>query len=448
MAITSAIVRPETLEPRYASRAGVSKPALRIGVLYPSGAGNLGDEAILQATFEALRARWPDAVLQAFTLHPEKTAANHGVQAEALTGINRGLFRAPRADGPLPVRAASALARRTRGIPFVGRAAGWASGLTSAMVFEVISLRRAWQWLQTADLLLAAGGGQLDAVWGGTWGQPYALARWAWLAQRAHVPFAFLSVGYGGAPTRLSRRFLRYAVSHAAYCSVRDSGSRALALKLGITAELPVVPDLAFALRSGSPLRPRRPGYDVGISPMVYMRPGSWPHENAVDYQRYVTLWADLATDRVARGDRVHLFVTDPADMDAVHEVWARLDESTRAGCSVAQVTTPDTLLEFFRRLDVVISSRLHGVLLAIVAARPVVALSHERKVRTVMNDAGVTSFCADLTTATVGQVNERLDDLVTQLDPCARRLREFGTQARAAVRQQEQVLPQLLRHR
>ena len=55
--------------------------APRIGVLYPSGAGNLGDEAILQATFTAIRSRWPDAHLRAFTLHPAKTAARHGVPA-------------------------------------------------------------------------------------------------------------------------------------------------------------------------------------------------------------------------------------------------------------------------------------------------------------------------------------------------------------------------------
>ncbi|HMI47935.1 MAG TPA: hypothetical protein VK481_04630, partial [Gemmatimonadaceae bacterium] len=63
----------------------------RIGVLYPSGWGNLGDEAILQATFAALRGRWPDVALRAFTLHPARTAANHGVEAEPLTGVNRHL---------------------------------------------------------------------------------------------------------------------------------------------------------------------------------------------------------------------------------------------------------------------------------------------------------------------------------------------------------------------
>jgi polysaccharide pyruvyl transferase WcaK-like protein len=193
-------------------------------------------------------------------------------------------------------------------------------------------------------------------------------------------------------------------------------------------------------------LHPRRPGFDIGISPMTYLRPGSWPKENRVEYQRYVTLWADLVCDRVARGDRVHLFVSDPGDMDAVRDVWARLDETTRAGCSVAETKTPDALLDLFRRLDVIISSRLHGVLLAIVAGRPVLALSHERKVRAVMSDAGVSPFCADLSTATMDQITERLADLTDQLDTCVRRLREYVTLARAAVRQQEELLPRLLR--
>lgn len=444
----SAIPRVESQFTHVRSRAGIVKRAPRIGVLYPSGAGNLGDEAILQATFEALRARWPDASLRAFTLHPARTAANHGVEAEPLTGVNRHLFGAPRPDGPFVVRAGWAIARRTRSVPLLGKAARFASEWTAAIIFEAMSLRRAWQWLRTADLILAAGGGQLDAVWGGTWGQPYALARWAWLARRAGVPFAFLSVGYGGARTRLSRRLLRYAVSQATYCSIRDAGSQILTRQLGINADLPLVPDLAFALRAGIPLRPQRPGYDVGISPMVYMRPGSWPNEDLGQYQRYVELWADLVSDRVARGDRVRLFVTDPADMDAVRDVWARLDDSARAGCAVAHATTPDTLLEFFRGLDFVISSRLHGVLLAIVAGRPVLALSHERKVRAVMSDAGVASFCADLTNVDMNHIRERLADLTGQLDSCARGLSEFASRTRAAVRRQEELLPDLMRRR
>ncbi len=420
----------------------------RIGVLYPSGAGNLGDEAILQATFKAIRTRWPNAEVRAFTLHPARTAARHGVAAEPLTGINRHLFGAPRTDGPTPVRAMWAIARRTRSVPVLRNLTAWASSWTSAVVFEAMSVRRAWRWLQDADLLLAAGGGQLDAVWGGAWGQPYALARWSWLARRAGVPFALLSVGYGGAPGRMSKRLLKYAVSKAAYCSVRDAGSRALTKQLGVATDLPVVPDLAFALPSGSPAARRRPGFDVGLSPMVYLRPGSWPREDRAEYERYTKLWADLARDRVARGDRVHLFVTDPADMSAVDDVLSRLDDRTRRGCDVADAATPDALLDFFRGLDVVVSSRLHGVLLSIVAARPVLALSHERKVRAVMSDARVSEYCADLSTTTLPEITQRLDDLTTALEPCSHTLADYVAGARNAVRNQEDLLPRLLRSR
>jgi polysaccharide pyruvyl transferase WcaK-like protein len=422
--------------------------APNIGVLYPSGWGNLGDEAILQVTFAALRKRWPHASLRAFTLHPARTAANHGVEAEALTGVNRYLFGAPLGDGPLIVRLGRGVARRTRSIPILGRLTAWASESAATIVFETISVRRAWQWLRTADLLIASGGGQLDAVWGGAWGQPYALARWAWLARRAGVPMVFQSVGYGQAPTWLSRSFLKYAVGSAAYCSFRDAGSRVMAEKLGVRRNLPVVPDLAFGLTPASPLPVRRPGFDIGISPMVYLRPGSWPIEDGEGYQRLVALWSEVVSTIVARGDRVHFFVSNPGDMQAVNDISERLELTTRASCTVACPDSPNALLDFFGRVDLTISSRLHGVLLAIVCARPVLALSHERKVRAAMNDAGVSDFCLDLTSATTHQVLAVLDKLAGELDPCAHRLRQYVAAASSSLRRQDELMPHLLRSR
>ena len=421
---------------------------LRIGVLYPSGWGNLGDEAILQSTFAALRERWPDADLWAFTLHPARTAANHRVVADTLTGITRPMFLTPRVDEPFVVRVARGVERRTRRVPLLGRLSAVGAELTSAAVFETASLGRARKWIQRADLVLVAGGGQLDSAWGGTWGQPYALARWAWLAKQAKVPFAFLSVGFGKAGDSLSQRFMRYAIRHSAYCSVRDEGSLQLTATLGAQRHLNVVPDLAFALATKPPLAARRPGLDIGVSPMVFLKPGGWPDENAAEYDRFVGLWASLIERRAAKGDRIHLFVSDPGDMDAVRDVQKRLSAKLRAACLIAEAETADALLEFYRGLDVVVSSRLHGVLLAIVAGRPVLALAHERKVRAVMSDAGVSSFCAELSTSTMEITDAMIDDLVPQLDTCARRLRDYAASARAAVRSQNELIPGLLRRR
>ena len=442
----SALRAPELSGDATFARVGVSRRAPRIGVLYPSGWGNLGDEAILQSTFCGLRERWPNAELRAFTLHPERTAKNHGVKAEQLTGINPRMFQSSRAHLPFAVRAARAAANRMRRIPIAGTMSRIAAEITSAIAFEPASARSAWRWLQTADLVLAAGGGQLDAVWGGTWGHPYALARWAWLCRRARVPFAFLSVGFGSAPSWLSRLFMRYAVRAASYCSVRDAGSRSLTAGLGVTRDLPIVPDLAFALESGSPRPVRRPGYDIGVSPMVYLRPGSWPREDAAAYQKIVALWANVITRRVSHGDRVHLFVSDPGDMSAVWEVWSKLSPETRPFCSVSQAESPDELLDFYRGVDAVISSRLHGVLLGLVAGRPVIALSHERKVRAVMTDADMASFCTELTGSSAEQIDAMIDGLVSQLDEVSQRVERYVAKAKGEIRKQEALLPQLIK--
>lgn len=427
------------------------RPA-RIGVIYPSGWGNLGDEAVLQATFRSLRECWPHAEIRAFTLHPARTAANHGVIAEPLTGVNRPLFCAPRTEEPFTVRAVRGVARRTRDIRVLGRVVHWVAERAADVVFEATSIARAWRWLKSADLVLASGGGQLDDVWGGALGQPYALARWAWMAKLADVPFAFLSVGFGGASSWLSRRLLRYAVEAAAYCSVRDPGSRELTLGLGVRRNLSVVPDLAFGLRSDvRPAReagdkPQGPGRDVAISPMTYMRPGSWPDADVTVYQRLIALWADVVSAAVREGHRVHLFVSAPEDMVAVHDVWNRLDENTRASSSINQAASPDQLLRFYDDMDVVVSSRLHGVLLAMVAGRPVVGLSHERKVRVAMSDAGLSGLCAELTTATVDDTISKLRAVCNDRDACAERVREYAAEAARAVSEQQAMLPKLVR--
>jgi polysaccharide pyruvyl transferase WcaK-like protein len=416
-------------------------------VVYPSGWGNLGDEAIQEATYEAIRDRWPAAVIRAFTLCPAGTAARHRVEAEPLTGVSSSFFLIELGDGPLVLRAVRRLARRLSRVPVLGGLAARGASGFAALIFETRQLVRAWRWLRTADLLLAAGGGQLDDAWGGPWGQPYALARWAWLARRAGVPFAFLSVGFGSARGR-SRRLLRYAVEQACYCSVRDAGSRDLARGIGITRPLPVVPDLAFRLRPGEAAARSRPGLDIGLSPMAFLRPGRWPTSDGETYRRLVATWAEVVRSLVARGNRVHLFVTDPADTVAVRDVLTRLDKPTKQSCRQISPESPAELLDFYRRLDLVLSSRLHGVLIAVAAGRPVVALSHERKVRALMSDAQESGLCLDLAAASAPQVLELVDRIAAGLEDCERRMAAHAELCREAVLRQEELLPSLLRNR
>jgi polysaccharide pyruvyl transferase WcaK-like protein len=180
---------------------------------------------------------------------------------------------------------------------------------------------------------------------------------------------------------------------------------------------------------------------------MSFLRPGSWPKEDAEEYRRFVALWAELVSSCVSRGNRVHLFVSDPEDMTAVRDVWELLGEAARAGSLIAQAENPDELLAFYRRVDAVVSSRLHGVLLAMVAIRPVLGLSHQRKVRTVMTDAGVGGYCCDLRTTSAPEAFALLNELTANRERYETILKTYVTQARASVRAQHEMLSEFVGH-
>ena len=113
---------------------------------------------------------------------------------------------------------------------------------------ECLHILRSYRVLRSVDMLVIAGGGQLDEEWGGSWAHPYALMKWAVLARAAGTSVVFLSVGGCRAESRFTKLFLRIALSLACYRSYRDEGSRQLALAITPSADGPVVPDLAFSL--------------------------------------------------------------------------------------------------------------------------------------------------------------------------------------------------------
>jgi hypothetical protein len=62
------------------------------------------------------------------------------------------------------------------------------------------------------------------------------------------------------------------------------------------------------------------------------------------------------------------------------------------------------------------------------------------------MDDAGMSAFCADLTTASADETMAILRDLTDHLDSCGEGLRDYVANARASVVQQQELLPQLLK--
>jgi polysaccharide pyruvyl transferase WcaK-like protein len=114
---------------------------------------------------------------------------------------------------------------------------------------------------------------------------------------------------------------------------------------------------------------------------------------------------------------------SDPA---AIKDIVDRLDVRPNPP-SIG--TVPD-LMSFLSTADVVVASRFHGVLLALLLRRPVIAVSYERKVRQLMADCGQAELCLEIE-------NARVDQLLRTYSSVMNRRHEIAAEIDARVRRQ-----------
>jgi polysaccharide pyruvyl transferase WcaK-like protein len=393
----------------------------RIAFVSPTGWGNLGDAAIIEALIHGIRRRLPDPEIVGFTQNPDDTAARHGIRAFTASGFALETYavREPRGEGaPARVgkRAGWSLLKRVVGV--VPGARGGAR-LAKIAIADRRHRRVTSERIRAFDYVVVAGGGQLDDFWGGPFGHPYTLWRWGGLARRAGARYVILSVGTGSLSTPLSRLFVRRALALAEYRSFRDGRSRELVGAPALTAGDPVVPDLAYSLPADGWAAPPPPTERVGLSPMVYGDPLSWPVQDANRYRHHLDTFTDLAV-RIARSGReVGLFTSDKPDRRPLAElqkmIEARLEGPARARVSAADVDGVAGLMRLFGTFAVVVAARLHGVLLGHVAGRPALAIAHERKVATLMADMGQERFCLDIDGFDPENGWQRLEELLAR---------------------------------
>jgi polysaccharide pyruvyl transferase WcaK-like protein len=379
----------------------------RIALLAPYDGGNLGDSAIQEALIANLRCHDPEIELCGVTLDPERTSQRHGIQCfpVASKSVSHYQVTTLRREGVAAEGAAASgesapttLYRRLRRLARRIFLLVW----IRALFLEGLHLIRSYRFLRDVSALVIAGGGQLDDEWGGSWGHPYALMKWSLLARAAGSSVLFLSVGACRLESWLTRMFLRMALSSACYRSYRDEESRRLALAITPSAEGTVVPDIAFSLQTSlrNSLETERVPLHVGVSPIAYGRAGLWPTPNTVQYERYLAELADFVTSLLKSGASVTLFSSSPPDDQVFDDLRRRVSGVAAENALRAHIpTTVHELLEALRSFDVVVASRLHGVLLSFLVGTPAVAVSYDRKVSRLMEDLKLKEYCVDIRT-------------------------------------------------
>jgi len=155
----------------------------------------------------------------------------------------------------------------------------------------------------------------------------------------------------------------------------------------------------------------------VGVSPIAYCDPRAWPRKDERRYTAYVSQIAELVKWLTREGYRLLFFTTDAPDIAALKDVQVMISGSATDADSVETLAgsmeqSPESLMKGISRADVVIASRLHGVILSHLCAIPVLAISFDPKVDAHMNAIGQQNYCLNIERLKLDALVERFNEL------------------------------------
>jgi polysaccharide pyruvyl transferase WcaK-like protein len=413
----------------------------KIVLLTPYTGGNLGDAAIQEAVINQIRKRCKSANLRLISLCPKITSRLHEITSFPITPFAMKSYSPGPSINNLDINQNQAVSTKKRlknqledilnSFPIIFHIIE-KSYQAFSLIFkapfiiflELVHALQGYMFVKGSKMLIVSGGGQLDDYWGGAWGHPYALAKWGIIAKIARAKYVFLSVGYCDIESRLSRFFIKKALSFSSYRSYRDHNSKKLLKYLQYTDKDPVYPDLAFSYIKNYPiheLEKNQAAKTVGISPIAYLS-RLWPKNDFQIYENYLNTLKAFALDLFKQGYNIVFFSTDRPDRQVNNDIIEYFLETVDGNEMSKKIThhCPDTLDELFEKLlhvEYVVASRLHGILLSHIINKPAIAVSYDRKVDTYMSDLGLIRYCLDIHKVEITSLKNTFQKLVKNGD-------------------------------
>ncbi|GAA0439027.1 hypothetical protein GCM10008983_14910 [Lentibacillus halophilus] len=319
---------------------------MAIGIVGNYGNNNQGDEAILEGILLQLEETHQISreEIIVFSNQPEQTAATYGVQSVKLYYKNK-------------------------------------SSLTTMLG----TMHKNRSIIRNLDLLLIGGGGIFMDLYGR---EAFLFGMYGWLAKLSRTPVVLYGVGAGPILTKIGKTILRSLAHLAKLVTVRDPKSKKLLESIGVKSAIHVIGDPAFQVRQPAASERSHDGMQIGVTAVPYHHRSYWPEEDMAKYEDYVTGMArNLDTLLAENPDAtVNFFATKyPQDLQVAEAIRRRMDYSDH--CTMQNVSmSHQEITRFAGEQDMVIGTRLHSLILALVSHTPVIAVSYHHKVQDFMD--------------------------------------------------------------
>jgi polysaccharide pyruvyl transferase WcaK-like protein len=407
----------------------VPKRPLRIAFWGNFGTGNWGNECTLQAIIHNTRRRIPDAELSCFCFNPDDTLRRHGLPSFPISSLRARTGNGDAAHDRGPVRVLRRLSDEAR----IWR--------------ETLALAR------RADVIVMAGTGMITDTGEGAMGMPYDMFKLSLAAKATGRKLMFASVGVEAIRSPRARFFIRTALRLADYRSYRDHQSKERLEKIGFPAGSdPVLPDLAFSLpgsmagaRSGLSGRgAAKPTIGVGL--YDHRGRGLGGPSDAAAYRQYIDKIASFAMSLLERGHPIRVIIGDLTyDEPVVEDLRVALASRGLAEYAGLYEDEParsvEQVMDQLASLDLVVASRFHNVLLALMLGKPVVSVSYNEKNDALMGQMGMAQYCRSIESFEVDWLMDRVDDVERNGARLRPRIVEKAAQFRDELDKQYAVL-------
>jgi len=431
-----------------------SQPVRKIGVIGHGGTQNLGDEALFATVVQNVRRRIPDAEIIGFTINPQDTAQRNGIpcfpirRGEKLSASPAGLQEAASGEGENTAAGPSVPRGFRSALKAIPGMRAAVSGLRRffqaavSVVAEPKFLLDSYRRLRGVDLLLAAGGQQLNDGYGGPWGYPFTLYKWTLLAKCTGTKVALLSVGAGPIDRPLSRFFFRRVLNRVNYRSYRDAISARLMQSFGIKGSHPVLPDLVYSLRLPAP-KPAPSGSQrvvVGANPVPFFDGRYWPTPDPARYQEYCGKLARFAEWLDRSGHSVLFFPTQTrADVLTIGDICRAMNGHSRSPNMLAgrPIQSLEDLVSEISRADFIVANRYHGILISVMMNKPVLGIAYHEKSRALLEQAGLGDYVLNIADFKVDDLIERFSAMEGDAPAIKQRMEERMAPLRRALEEQ-----------
>ena len=390
------------------------KKRMKIAFFGHFDSSNFGNESTLRAILHHLRCYQPDAEVTCISTGPEAIVATHQIEAIPLTGTFGKSW--------LPRNALVSVARKV----FIR--------IPSELYYCVMGLMR----LRRTDMLVIPGTGLLTDAYGlRSWG-PYNMFKWSLMAKICRCKLLFVSVGAGPIYSALGRWFVKAALSCADFRSYRDNSTLQYLKGIGFRADNDrVYPDLVFSLPEAVILRQdsnKSRRTVVGLGLMEYAGKYSISRPSNEVYLAYLKNLVVFVKWLVSQGNDVRLLFGDRHDLPTIQEFRGLLRERLSAYDDKhiinEHIFSVQDLLSQIAATDVVVATRFHNVLLALLCDKPVIAISFHHKCESLMSAMGLSAYCLDINDLKADSLIEKFCDLeanATKLKPLTRdKVKEF----------------------